>query len=417
MPGPAAAWSSAPPAPGGGPSPHGGRRLRVLVVTQQFPSSLDPLGSPFNRQQFAALARRCDVEVLAPIPWFPGARLLGGRAAAGRLRSLPRREVLGGLEVTHPRYLHVPRYGHFAAAALYAASLAPAVLRRRGRFDVLLSSWAYPDGVAAVLLAKLLGIPAVVKVSGSDLNVNARHGAIAANLRWGLPRARRIVAVSRPLADVARSFGVAADRIDVIRNGVDASLFHVRERAPARALLGHAGDGLTWLLFVGRLLEAKGVRDLLEAFAILAARRPDVRLVLLGDGPERAACERAAAGPFGDRILVAGGRPLEEVPIWMAACDALVLPSWAEGSPNVVVEALTCGRRVVATSVGGIPDLITSPALGELVPARSPALLAAALDRAAGTAYAPAEVARLGARYDWDESARLLEASLSEAVG
>jgi glycosyltransferase involved in cell wall biosynthesis len=388
--------------------------MRVLIVTRQFPNAEEPFSSSFNRQQFAALAERCEVEVLASIPWFPGARAFSRWTAAGRLTGVPRRDEIAGLPVVHPRYLHVPRFGRTAAGALYAASMLREILPRRGRHDVLLGSWAFPDGVAAVALAKLLGVPAVVKVHGSDMNVIARTPAAARNLRWALPRARRVVAVSRPLADAVASFGVPRERIDVVLNGVDGDLFRPRDRAEARARLGHAGDARKWLLYVGRLEEPKGVLDLVEAFARVAARRADVRLVLVGDGAARAACERAAAGR-GD-LLFAGARPLDEVARWMAACDALVLPSWAEGTPNVVLEALASGRRVVATAVGGTPDVVTGPELGELVPPRRPDALAAALSRAADATYDGAEVARAGARGGWRESALGLERSLRAAI-
>jgi glycosyltransferase involved in cell wall biosynthesis len=256
----------------------------------------------------------------------------------------------------------------------------------------------------------------VVKVHGSDMNVLARMPPIARNLRWALPRARRVVVVSRPLGDVVATFGVPRDRIDIVPNGVDAELFRPLDRAAARAELGHAGDARRWLLYVGRVEEDKGVLDLLEAFALLARRRTDVRLAIVGEGKVRAACERAAGGWLGERVLVAGPRPLEEVPRWMAACDALVLPSWAEGTPNVVLEALACGRRVVATRVGGTPDVVVGPELGELVPARDPAALADALGRACDTPYDPGAVARAGARGSWGESARRLEASLQAAL-
>ncbi len=389
--------------------------MRILVVTRQFPSSADPSFSPFNRQQFGALGRRCEVEVLGTIPWFPGARLFARWSLAGRLTGVPHQERIEGLPVTHPRYIHLPRVGRSAAGALYAASLAVEALRRRGRHDVLLGSWAFPDGVAAIALAGLLGVPAVVKVHGSDMNVLARLPSIASNLRWALPRARRVIAVSRPLADVVASFGVPPDRIDVVPNGVDADLFRLRDRGAARTELGYPGDARRWLLYVGRLEEAKGVLDLLGAFSLLARRRPDVRLAIVGDGSLRTECARAAA-PLGDRVLIAGPRPLSEVPRWMAACDTLVLPSWAEGTPNVVIEALACGRRVVATRVGGTPDLITRPEVGELVPPRRTELLAEALERAAGTPYRPEDVARAGARGGWGESAQLLEDSLRRAL-
>jgi glycosyltransferase involved in cell wall biosynthesis len=295
-------------------------------------------------------------------------------------------------------------------------SLAREVLRRRGRCDVILGSWAFPDGVGAVALARMLGVPAVVKVHGTDMNVNAKRPSIAWNLRWALPRARRIVAVSRPLADVVASFGVPLDRIDVVPNGVDATLFYPRDRASARAELGQDGDERRWLLYVGRLEEAKGVLDLLAAFSSLARRRDDVRLVIVGDGSAHEAVARAASGDLGDRILLVGRRPLEEVPVWMAASHVLVLPSWAEGTPNVVLEALACGRRVVATSVGGTPDLVKAPDLGELVPPRRPEALAEALDRAASLPYSAEAVARAGAHGSWKDSARRLEATLRAAL-
>jgi glycosyltransferase involved in cell wall biosynthesis len=389
--------------------------MRVLIVTRQFPNAKDPDFSPFNRQQFAALASRCEVDVLASIPWFPGAALFPRRSLARRFADVPRRETIDGLDVMHPRYFFVPRVGHAAAGALYAASLAREVLRRRGRYDVLLGSWAYPDGVGAIALAPLLDAPAVVKVHGSDMNVVAKRPSIALNLRWALPRAKRVIAVSRPLRDVVASFGVSLERIDVVPNGVDPDLFRPGDRAAARAALGHPGDTRPWLLYVGRLEEAKGVLDLLAAFELLARQRTDVRLAIVGDGHARAACDAAAAA-LPDRVLVAGARPLSEVPRWMAACDALVLPSWAEGTPNVVIETLACGRRVVATDVGGVPDLVTGPELGELVPARAPPLLADALARAADARYAPADIACAGARGSWAESARRLEESLRAAL-
>ncbi len=389
--------------------------MRVLVLTKIFPNALEPLSSPFNRQQFAALGRRCEVEVLATIPWFPGARAFGRWSAAGRVAGVPRREIIDGLSVVHPRFVYLPKVGHGTQGALYVASLAAETLRRRGKHDVLLGSWAYPDGFAAVALARLLGIPAVVKVHGSDLNVIARMAGPARNLRWALPRARRVVAVSRPLADAVAGFGVPAERIDVVPNGVDQDLFQPRERGAARAQLGHAGDARKWLLYVGRLEAAKGVLDLLAAFETLAAQRSDLRLVLVGDGAA-AAAGHDAARRLGACVLVAGARPLEEVPLWMAGSDVVTLPSWNEGTPNVVLEALACGRRVVASDVGGIPDLITTPALGALVPARAPGVLADALGRAADVDYDPAAVARAGARGSWAESARKLEASLRAAL-
>lgn len=386
--------------------------MRVLIVTKIFPNAAEPLSAPFNRQQFAALARHCEVvDVLATIPSYPGARLLRRWSSAGRLADVPARETIAGLPVRHPRTLFVPRLGHGTWGPLYLASIAPHLLRYRGKVDVVLASWAYPDGFAGVLAGKLLGVPAVVKLHGSDINHNAQLPGPRRQLAWALPQAARVVAVSQALADEVVALGVDRARIALVRNGVDAELFHPRDRGAARAALGLPADARI-ALYVGNLKAAKGVLDLVTAFA--AVDDPAARLVIVGGGDERAAIEAAAARD--PRIIAAGPRPLAEVPQYMAACDVLALASWAEGTPNVVLEALASGRRVVATAVGGVPDLITDPRLGELVPARQPPALAAALGRALREPYDADHVAALGARGGWDASAAALADVLRAAI-
>src|SRR5205085_7778287 len=119
--------------------------------------------------------------------------------------------------------------------------------------------------------------------------------------------------------------------------------------------------------------------------------------------------------PLGDRATFLGPRPLAEIPQWMAACDLLTLPSHHEGTPNVLLEALACGRRVVATRVGGIPDVVHRAELGRLVPVSDAGALAEALGEVLRTPYDSAEVAGLGARGGWAESAARLLATLEKA--
>ena len=115
-------------------------------------------------------------------------------------------------------------------------------------------------------------------------------------------------------------------------------------------------------------------------------------------------------------MTLAGSQPFESIPLWMAACDLLVLPSWNEGTPNVVLEALSCGRRVLASRVGGVPDLLVNDALGAMVPAKEPVALAEALKREYAINYSPEAVAKAGARGDWQKSAADLEAVLASVL-
>jgi len=344
--------------------------------------------------------------VLATIPWFPGAGLLARWSSAGKLAAVPRRETIAGIDVVHPRTLFVPRLAHGAWGPLYAASIAPAIARYRGAVDVVLGSWAYPDGFAAVIAARLLGVPCVVKLHGSDINVIAKLPAPRRLTAWALSRAARVVAVSRALGDEVVALGVPRDRIALVMNGVDGELFRPRDRTAARAELGLGSEPL--VVYVGNLKVDKGVLDLAEAWK----RVDGASLAVIGGGPAKQALEAAGV----PRMTVVGPQPLARIPIWMAAADVIVLPSHNEGTPNVVLEALACGRRVVATNVGGIPDLITRPELGALVTPRDPAALAMAITSAIRTPYDPAEVARLGARGGWSASAAALHQVLVDAT-
>lgn len=387
--------------------------MRVLAITNLFPNQQRPLLAPFNLQQFKSLSERCDLEVIATVPWFPGARFLGKWTQSGRQDSVPRAENYEGLWVKRPRTLYIPRLMALSGP-LFAGSLLPDVMRYRGKIDVILAAWAYPDGCAAVALARLLGVPAVVKVHGSDINVYAETPGARPYLQYFLPRAARVVAVSRPLGQRVTALGVAPEKVAVIYNGVNSELFRVRDRRQARDQLGLPQDRKI-LLYVGNLKEAKGAVDLAAAFEGVAARQPDTMLVVVGDGAARSTCEEYAAR-IGSQMSLVGARPFKEIATWMAACDVLTLPSWNEGTPNVLLEAAACGRRVVASDVGGIPDLIESEVLGEVVPARDRSALTEALARAAHTEYDPDEVARAGARGDWNANGEQLHQVLQAAV-
>jgi glycosyltransferase involved in cell wall biosynthesis len=384
--------------------------MRVLAITKIFPHAGAPLDAPHIRQQYRALSERCELTVLATIPWFPGARLLSRWSVAGRAASAPRSERIDGLDVRHPRFLFVPKGALALQGPLYAASIAREVLGRRGSVDLVLATWAHPDGVAAIMLARQLGVPAVVEVIGSDINVVAMRWGARVPLMLALPRAERVVAVSRQLADEVARLGVAREHIDVIPTGVNLELFRPRDRSAARVALS-LPEREPLVLFLGRIEREKGVFELLEAIEGLAG----VRVAFVGDGSRREELE-VQARRLGDRALVVGPRPLADVPLWLAACNVMALPSWAEGTPNVILEALASGRRVVASSVGGIPDVVGSEALGALVPPRDAARLRAALAEVLAADSDPEEVRAQAPVFDWGENARRLHESFERAL-
>ncbi len=388
--------------------------MKVLIVTKIFPNAVEPHTCPFNRQQFRALSEYCKVDVLATIPWFPGISLLKRWSSAGALTGVPSAETIDELSVQHPRFFYIPKLGATLSGPLYAASLVRHVAQYRAKVNVVLGSWAYPDGFAAVLLAQMLGVPSVVKLHGSDINVLGEAKGPRFMLTQALKRADRVVAVSRALGEKVERLGVPSDCIDVVLNGVNTSLFRPIERHAARATLGLPREAPI-IVYVGRLEPEKGVLDLLSAFERLRKRQPDAQLLLVGRGSAQAQCA-AYSDKLAPSVHLVGPQPLQHVPLYMAASDIVTLPSWNEGTPNVVLEAMACGRRVVATAVGGTPALIDDTRVGALVPPKAPELLADALLQAIRTPYHPGQVASRCRVGSWSDSAGQLYQSLKTAV-
>lgn len=387
--------------------------MRLLFFSSYFPNAADPVRGTFNLQQAHALSRHCEVRAVAPVQWFP-VRLWHGAGPS----AAPLRGEVEGLPTWHPRYVLTPRVARDTYPAQMAAALLPALaaIRREYRFDVLMATWAFPDLVVGAMAARLFGVPLLAKVHGSDINVQTEFPRRRRQIRWALDRAHRVLAVSGALGDRLEELGVPREKIMVHHNGVDSSRFHPSDSVEARRELGLDPTG-RHVLFVGYLVEAKALHDLLDAAARLRrAGRLDFTTHLVGCGPlEMSLRNLAQQLGVADRVLFHGRRPHVEVPRWMAAADVFCLPSVREGCPNVLLEALASGRPVVATRVGGIPELV-----GEddaiLVPPSAPDALAEALTQALGRTWDPAELHARTARFSWDSGAAALYEAAEEAL-
>lgn len=387
-------------------------RVRVVAVTQIWPNSLEPLAAAFNVQQFRELAKACELEVLAAVASFPLSRITGQPPRPAKLAGLPPHEVVAGIPTTYLRQLYVPKVGVPVAVPLYLASALPH-RARLARADVLFGTWAYPDAAATILLAKMLRKPCVVKVHGSDLNVIAKRPSARAVLQKVLPMADALVSVSEPLSDELAGLGVPRSRIHLVGNGVDEAVFHVRDRAAAREDLG-VDPSRKVVFFVGRLEPAKGIDELMTAWDAVVREVPNATLVLAGDGVSRAKVEAWAKG-HGEAVRVLGGQPLSAIAAWHGASDLFTLPSWREGTPNAVLEALASGRPVVATRVGGVPDVLRDPQAGRIVPPKDAPALGRAIVECLGKAWDPEEIRKTGPG-TWAESAEKLRAVLEGVV-
>ncbi len=386
---------------------------RIVTFTNLFPSSAMPTHGLFvyERMRRVAEASGLSWEVVAPVPEV--AWLLR-RSTWQRWASVPPVETWQGVRVQHPRYRHWPGLSQRRQAAAMAAGSREVVARLRAEGPIVLDAhYLWPDGVAAAMLAAEFQVPFTLTARGSDLNVVAQDRVVAAHIAAAAARAHACCAVSKVLGDrFAAIAKLPRERIRDVRNGVDLERFCPGDQAAARAALGLPSTGRL-LLGVGRLVPGKGFD---VAAAALAALPADVELVLVGDGPERATI--TAAG--GARVRFLGALPPEQVAMAYRAADLFVLPSEREGWPNVVTEALASGLRVIATRVGGIPQILGDPVpreLGALVPPRDGAALAAALHQALGAPANRAAVRRFAERYGWDEPVTVLTKVFRQALG
>jgi teichuronic acid biosynthesis glycosyltransferase TuaC len=274
---------------------------------------------------------------------------------------------------------------------------------RAFRPDLIIGYNVYPEGFGAVAAARALGIPVVIGALGSD--ILGKHDYLVSQLTaQTIRKASMVLTVSNELRERAIRYGIPPRSCITIHNGCDFSIFRPASREAARFEL-NIDPSAELIVFVGRLVPLKGLRELLEGASILSAARPDLRIVCIGEGPmEKELVRRASDPDLKGRVQIAGSTSPQEIARWLAASNVFCLPSHSEGCPNVVIEALSCGRPVVASKVGGIPELLDS-SCGILVPPRDAQQLASGLSQALDREWNQEEIAN-SFRRSWEEVAR-----------
>jgi glycosyltransferase involved in cell wall biosynthesis len=348
--------------------------MKICVVTTNFPRHAGDSEGTFVWEHARALARLGhrvrvvaqhwpglpthawmeDIEVFRPRYWWPeSAELL--RQPGGGLPIVWRRQPWARVQMLPLVVVH-----------------ALAIARCARNCDVVHAHWTLSAG-CAWLGRSAHGRPIVATLQGSDVFQVTRSALGARMTRLVLSRCDRITAISRALADAATATGIPPARIAVIPNGVNAEQF-----------VPPAGPRQDVLLFVGTLIKRKGADYLLRAMPGIATRHPAVQLVVVGEGPEQSALEQlAGALGIAPQVQFIGQQPRDRIRDWMQRAKLLVLPSLEEGLGVVLLESLACGTPIVASNVGGIPDVVV-PEVGLLVPPADPERLAEAVDQLLG---------------------------------
>lgn len=390
--------------------------MRILTFTSLFPNAVQPDLAIFVFQRTVHLARQAgnDVTVVAPVPYFPSCLPLARWQLFSRI---PREQRSGDLEVLHPRYplfpwIMMPLHGFL----IVLGCLAPMILlKKRFAFECIDAHFVYPDGFAAVLLGRILGVPVVVSARGTDINEYPSSRFIRPLIRWVLHNADGVVAVSAALREKVVELGRSREQVRVITNGIDPRLFGMTDRAEARRHLG-LSQSAEIAVCVAALRPVKGHKLLIQAIALLAKRLPRLQLYLIGDGPLRPELETMIAElSLRESVFLVGRKPNSDLKMWFNAANVCCLTSENEGWPNVLSESLACGTPVVATHAGGIPEIIGSPDLGILVEWDSQSI-ANGLEIALSKDWDREQIAEQSGCRTWAEVAEEVGAYLDECV-
>ena len=362
---------------------------RICLLTSNFPRWDGDATTPFVLHLAQDLIKLgWQVEVLAP--HAPGAA---------------RHEILHGVPVWRFRYfwpesqetvcyqggalinLRKRRTNWLKIPALVSFEwLALMVLLARRRYDLINAHWILPQGFVAVAAKWLFGTPVVITVHGGDV-FGLRGRPMAWFKRLALRRATAITVNSSATETAVLEIAPGLQSIHRIPMGVSVPVSPTEADAATLRNRFRRGEG-PLLVFVGRLVEEKGLSDLIRAVALLAAELPDATVTILGDGQEGADMEALASRlDVSDRVHFLGWVESEEVPAYLAAADIFVGPSkraangWVEAQGLTFVEAMLARTPVIATRSGGIPDAVRHEETGLLVPEGRPDEIAAAIRR------------------------------------
>ena len=381
-------------------------RINILALSFLYPNPAQPNHGVFVRNRLAALNQYANVTVINPLPWSPVHRWM---ARFAPLATVPSRRRDAGMQVYHPRFLSVPRYGKGIEPGSYYRAIQRVLSDfDPGAFDIVDMHWTFPDLPAGLRIARQLDVPSIVTLRGLEA-LHQQDGGVRERLvSEGLRKVNKIIALSNELKQRGDALSGDPSKSVVIRNGVDTGLFSYRSKAACRDELSMS-QSETSIVTVGSLIYRKGIDLLVAAAAELREQfEMPLKVYIIGsEGPEgdyrQALFRQVEQLGLGDVIRFVGQVDNASLPTWYNACDAFCLASRGEGSPNVLTEALACGCPAVTSDVGSAREIIESePDTGYCVPVDDVTALTQSLrDLLAASTDRRANAARFG-HYDWD---------------
>ena len=350
--------------------------LSIASVCRTLPTPDERSSGVFVMRRLSAVARRANLRILQPVPYFPVIRPKPDWAVQTE-------HDVDGIGISHAPMFYVPKVlksldGYWLYRSVRAQLVA---LRKAGQLDLIDAHFAYPDGAGCARVAQQLDVPIAVTIRGVEEDY-MQIPALAAQIRETLRRADACISVSHSLREMAVHAGVDAGKVHVIHNAVNRLLFAPGDKTQARATLEIDNDS-PLIVSVGNLLSVKKHDVLVSALA--RVEKSGAQLAIVGgpmhepDYPREinALCSELGVA---DRVRFIGRIDESEVATWLKAADVFALASRREGCCNAILEALATGVPVVATPVGDNPWFIKDGHNGHLVPVGDSEAMARAID-------------------------------------
>lgn len=383
--------------------------MNVLLLSNLFPTSRDSTRGVFVAQLAKSISKSCGVHALVPLPWIPNSSL-AERTVSADTRALIGIEPemqWGDLSASYVRYPMIPKLARWWQPELMymGAVRAARKLHERFKFDLLNAHWLDPDGVAAARIARELKLPLVLSARGCDVNLYLQDERRRARILRAISGAGAVTTVSAALKEGLVREGVSPELISVIANGVDEERFFPRSRIECCQSLGLSPER-PLIVCISRLSSEKGIDVLLRAAAQLSAAFPSLQLALIGAGPmDSELRELAGSLGIGEATRFVGAVAHDRVALWLGASQFSCMPSLREGYPNAAMEALACGRPIVASRVGALPEMIGAES-GILVEPGDVGALASGLRRALNTEWDSQKIVQTVQGSSWDAAAQ-----------
>ncbi len=347
--------------------------MNVLAIATNFPDPIHRTWAPWNKSSIDAIASQDNVTTIVPRPIAP---------PMTTYYTIPRVEITQLYTIHYMRFPYLlPKklfYGltgdlfKYSVSKYIAKSLTDKTIERP---EVIHSFHPYPDGYGMTDISKALNVPHVITVH-SRRNVEY----CTAKVVRALIRASKIITVSESLVPLINSLGIPLENIAHVSLGVNPNEFKPIERTKSKVVVPKYGIGDERIvLFVGQLLPIKNIKAIIESIPYVTNRlkgnKSKVRFIIVGDGPERMKMEGLASNlKVTEYITFTGRIPFGDLELkeWYGISDIFVLPSFSEGKPVAIFEAMSGGCAIISSNVDGIPEQVKNGVNGYLIDPTTP---------------------------------------------